>query len=178
MMSKWDGNMMQRMLLSILLTALFVADDCKAEDSRLSGRHLDPIEGEWSLTGGGDIIIVEQGDRYVIEVLDSPDRSVIPGTVIGYAYETAVKGSYKATIFSILSGNSVDKSRDLILKLNDSEHLSFVEIKSGVKINPWRLLPYMFRGLIVPVNNRDDNLDGAVRRLPAGQRDREPRRYL
>lgn len=164
--------------LALTAVALLLAQSgAGAEDARLSGRRLDPIEGEWTLTGGGDILIVADGDGFAIEVVDSPDRSVLPGTVIGRATQSAVKGKYNASVVTDPASGS-GKMRSFTLVLNDREHLSFVENKKGLRINPWRLLPYMFRGVVNRVDTRADNLDGAVRHLPPGQSDREPRRYL
>lgn len=163
--------------LPTLIAAALSAMTATAGDGRLAGRRLDPIEGEWSLTGGGDILIVADGDGYAIEVVDSPDRSVLPGTVIGRARATAVASTYSATVV-VDPSDEGSRKNNFTLVLNDSEHLSFIGERKGLKVNPWRLLPYMFRGVVTPVDNRPDNLEGAVRKLPAGQSDRQPRRYL
>lgn len=130
--------------------------DCRADD---------PLIGRWQLTQGGEIAIAPADDMHgslLMLVIDSPDRSIMPGTVIGLAIPSAVRGHYDAVFYNNpgVKGSGTGK---FMLMLNDASHLSFKSVKHGVKFNPLRLIPYMFRGVITSVDNRPDNHVGAIR---------------
>ena len=77
---------------------------------RLSGSALHPIEGIWQMTGDGAVIAIEQSQPYTsgqtlvsgyrIVLIQSPCRRIRPGTIMGYATQSAKSGRYDAAIYA------------------------------------------------------------------------------
>ncbi len=133
----------------------------------------DPIEGVWRIAGDGAVFAVLPGeggdDAFRLVIVDSPDMSVLPMTEFGTARRTAVAGRYDARLSaSLTSGTSVRRDRNLIISLSDDGRLIFEPYKKGLKLNLWRVLPYMFRFSVASQNTRPSDIDGAVRLYPAG----------
>lgn len=133
----------------------------------------DPIEGVWRIAGDGAVFAVLPGeggdDAFRLVIVDSPDMSVLPMTEFGTARRTAVAGRYDACLSaSLTSGTSVRRDRNLIISLRDDGSLIFEPYKKGLKLNLWRVLPYMFRFSVASQNTRPSDIDGAVRLYPAG----------
>lgn len=133
----------------------------------------DPIEGVWRIAGDGAVFAVLPGeggdDAFRLVIVDSPDMSVLPMTEFGTARRTAVAGRYDACLSaSLTSGTSVRRDRNLIISLSDDGRLIFEPYKKGLKLNLWRVLPYMFRFSVASQNTRPSDIDGAVRLYPAG----------
>lgn len=132
----------------------------------------DPIEGVWRIAGDGAVFAVlpgEGGDTFRLVIVDSPDMSVLPMTEFGTARRTAVAGRYDARLSaSLTSGAAVRRDRNLIISLRDDGTLIFEPYKKGLKLNLWRVLPYMFRFSVASQNTRPSDIDGAVRLYPAG----------
>lgn len=148
--------------------------------ARMLTRPTLPIEGIWQLTGGGIVAITKNDDESGLAIvsIDCPDRSVLPGTVIGNLRQSAIAEKYEAVLFTGFSNGHPTSSKKIIVRLNDSSHLSFISVKRGVKINLFRLIPYMFRGVITPAESRADDMQGAVRLdRPVNGRSAKPR-YL
>lgn len=132
----------------------------------------DPIEGVWRIAGDGAVFAVlpgEGGDTFRLVIVDSPDMSVLPMTEFGTARRTAVAGRYDACMSaSLTSGAAVRRDRNLIISLSDDGRLIFEPYKKGLKLNLWRVLPYMFRFSVAAQDTRPSDIDGAVRLYPAG----------
>lgn len=133
----------------------------------------DPIEGVWRIAGDGAVFAVLPGeggdDAFRLVIVDSPDMSVLPMTEFGTARRTAVAGRYDACLSaSLTSGTSVRRDRNLIISLRDDGSLIFEPYKKGLKLNLWRVLPYMFRFSVAAQDTRPSDIDGAVRLYPAG----------
>lgn len=132
----------------------------------------DPIEGVWRIAGDGAVFAVlpgEGGDTFRLVIVDSPDMSVLPMTEFGTARRTAVAGRYDACMSaSLTSGAAVRRDRNLIISLSDDGRLIFEPYKKGLKLNLWRMLPYMFRFSVAAQDTRPSDIDGAVRLYPAG----------
>lgn len=130
---------------------------------------LGEIDGIWQLTGGGgEMAIVpisesEPSKGYMILTLDSSDRSVLPGTVMGALFSSAKKGEYDAVVYTASADGRLTRPKRFMISLNGENHLSIVPVKNRLKVNLRNLLPYMFRVSVSRHSNRPDNLNGAVR---------------
>ncbi len=132
----------------------------------------DPLEGVWRIAGDGAVFAVlpgEGGDTFRLVIVDSPDMSVLPMTEFGTARRTAVAGRYDARLSaSLTSVAPVRHDRSLVISLSDDGRLIFEPYKKGLKLNLWRVLPYMFRFSVAAQDTRPSDIDGAVRLYPAG----------
>lgn len=143
-----------------------------------------PIEGLWMMTDdGARFAIIADSDEsrltpqefLLMVIVDSPDRSVKPGTVFGVAAQSAAKGVFDALIISDLDPDSRFKAKNFLLKLGDEGRLSIIPVRKGLRINLWRLVPYLFRHSVKSVNNRPEELDGAIKIYPAPAKPFQPR---
>ena len=147
--------------------------------ARLAALPLCPAEGIWQMTGGGALFAIERENmatelaptRLRMVMVRSPWRTIRPGTLLGHLEPTVRPGVYEARIYSTIArrtGRSV--ARAFTLKLDDERSLmTFEPFKSPVRINVFRLLPYMYRRLVEVQKSRPDGLDGAVRVMPASE---------
>ena len=66
--------------------------------SSLAAAATDPIEGRWTVNGGGAVIEIARApgadERFSVTMVDSPDLKVTPGTVLGYACPAPATGRY------------------------------------------------------------------------------------
>lgn len=135
----------------------------------LSAMPLDEIEGVWQFNGGGEVLISKSaGNGYDLISLDAPDRRIMPGTVIGTIRQTAVPHKFDAAVST--SYKSVANPRQWKKFVIEADHsgnfLSFKKVKGKVKVNLWRLIPYMFRGVVAPATDTREGLDGLYRVYP------------
>ncbi|MDE6268959.1 MAG: hypothetical protein K2M04_07760, partial [Muribaculaceae bacterium] len=154
----------------------------KEVERRMDSRPLHPIEGIWQWAGQGAFIAIEAENplpssvssspasaRYRLTLIESPDRTARPGTVIGYAYPTARAGYYTARL-SPASGLEKkfkgDHEYTLHLDSDAGAHLSFTRVKSGYRVSLRRLIPYLFRLSVYRQDNRPSDLDGCLRIYP------------
>ena len=145
--------------------------------TRLSAMPLDDMEGMWQFPVDGALVVVERfvpeshrDDgviRYRLVIVQSPRLSVRPGTVMGYMIPSAKKNFYDALIYtSFDGGTALYKPKKFILKHSDEANLSFVEHKTGLKVNLWRMVPYMFRYSITKQDTRPEDMNGCVKVYP------------
>ena len=152
-----------------------------AVDSIFADKALAPIEGVWRVTGEETLfaVVADPGTIfYRIIVVDATDRSLLPGTLMGAATATAQKNSFDALIYSHCSGGALSKPKRFTLTIHDNCRLVMTPVTNKLRVNLWRLLPYMYRFSVTRVNNRPDNLDGALRIFPAASKARTTPRYL
>ena len=151
-------------------------------DAYFEGRGLTSIEGVWRMSGseGMMAIVADSGTIFQrIIVLESPDRNILPGTVMGVCTALGRNNSYDARIYTTESTSGIlAKPKRFTLTLSDDGRLIMEPITNKLKVNLWRFLPYMFRMSVVRVNNRPDNLDGAVRVYPEAKDSPLTTRYL
>lgn len=145
---------------------------------RLTSLPLHIIEGIWQFPADGATVVIERFNpdntrddgaaRYRIVILRSPQRSMIPGTVMGYLSPSAKRGVYTAKIYTAGDGGStLIRPKRFTLTLNDDGHLSFRRHRSSVYVNVWRLLPYVSRLGVRVRNDNPQDLDGCLRLFPA-----------
>lgn len=139
-------------------------------DAFFAGRGLTAIEGVWRMSGSEAMmaIVADHGTIFhKIVIVDSPDRNLLPGTIMGVCTALGRNNCYDARIFTSSAPFGIlSKPKRFTLTLSDDGRLIMEPITNKLKVNLWRFLPYMFRMSVVRVNNRPDNLDGAVRVFP------------
>ena len=145
---------------------------------RLAAMPLHIIEGIWQFPSDGATIVIERDGacdspesgataNYTMKILRSPVRSILPGTEMGTLTATSKRGVYTASIFTDTDGGSrMIKPKRFILTLNDDGHLSFRKQGKSIKIQLWRLLPYVSRLGIRINDDSPRDLDGCRRVYP------------
>lgn len=142
--------------------------------SRLSQLPLVDIEGIWLFPATGQTIVVERDDEdamsfRVVAALRSL-TGVSAGTLLGHVTPTARTGSFDAMLTGMTAngkpqGHSAMRPTRFTLSLT-SDRLAFTPVHRGVKINWWRLFPYMFRFSVRTTDDRQQGLDGCIRLWP------------
>lgn len=176
--------MLRRILLSLLPLALtFIA-------TRAADYDTNPICGKYRATEGGGVIEIipmsqlEQpldarfkvrysiGEQYVVVLNDNPSPSLAPGTVMGWLAPLAKPGKYDAVLMTKEKDGRLTSPRRFLLELNaDGTHLSMLEIKHRVRIDPLRFLPYVYHGISLKgtlkmEDNRPDDVGGFIKFFP------------
>lgn len=157
-------------------------------EERLSQLPLHDIEGIWQWIDNGSYIVIERyvdsnqpNDelrRYRMVVLRSPRLSVVPGTVMGYLKSTAKKDCFEACIYTDFDGaTTLSAARNFTINLSD-RRLSFTKQKSEIKVNLWRMVPYMFRYSITKRGDSRRGLDGCEKVFPLEEGQELTPRYL
>lgn len=79
-----------------LCAALHCAAYDGARDSmataRLEGRNISPVEGIWQIDGGATLLIAANAGQTDVLLLDGPDLTLAPFTLVGNATEIAPDG--------------------------------------------------------------------------------------
>lgn len=158
---------------SVVIGGYVAADSVSA---RLASMPLCPLEGLWQMADDGALFAIERADapgehapRKLRLVMVRPSwRSIRPGTVFGHAVPTARPGVYEARLYSELGRRvGLGIPRRFTLELaSEGRMLTFKPFKSPVRINLFRLLPYLYRRVVTPQQSRPDGLDGAVKLFP------------
>lgn len=152
-----------------------------AVDSIFADKALSPIEGVWRVTGEETLfaVVADPGTIfYRIIVVDATNRTLLPGTLMGAATATAQKNSFDALIYSHCSDGALSKPKRFTLTIHDNCRMVTAPVTDKLRVNLWRLIPYMYRFSVSRVNNRPDNLDGALRIFPSDSKARTAPRYL
>lgn len=150
-------------------------------DAYFDGKAMMPIEGVWRMSGSEGLfaVIADPGTIFFkLIVVDSPDRNILPGTVMGACTAAGRADCYDARIYTSGDTGILSKPKRFTVTLDDDGRLIMVPVTNKLKVNLWRFLPYMFRMTVTRVNNRPDNLDGAVRVFPPAAASPLTPRYL
>lgn len=144
--------------------------DVTNADRCFSGKGSAPIEGVWRISGSEGLfaVVADPGSIFFrLVVVDSPDRNVLPGTVMGACTAVGRNNSYDAKIYTSGATTGIlSRPRRFTVTLSDEGRLIMVPVTDKLKVNLWRFLPYMFRVSVTRVNDRPNNIDGAVRVYP------------
>lgn len=144
-----------------------------------SGKHR--IEGLWDFDGGA-LIAIERAENapgrpfgYRMVIVNSPDRLIRRGTVMGYAEPTPQPETFNARIYTDSDGPRLTMPKAFTLTLSaDGAGLTFEQHKNPVTVNLWRLLPYLWRHTVYPTPGLKGPVKGCVRVYPAPRQQREP----
>ena len=140
---------------SVILEGL----DLDSMRTRLDETDMQPLEGIWyypneEMTLGIERYRGNHNIGYRIILLESPDITLVPGTVIGYIASSAVDNKYQLWLFSERSRTTLKKPLECVATLNaKATTLTFdpPHWKVKVRVNVARFLPTLFNGLsIVP----------------------------
>ncbi len=150
-----------------------------------SGPH--HIEGIWQMTTDGATIVIERTDDYDpssvdainlyrMVILKSPNRSLRPGTVMGYISPAAKSGTYAGRIYtSQHNGSKLSSPKDFTIALSDADsRMSITRLRSKYSLNLWRMLPYMFRYSVKRNSNSNAATQGCRKIFPAPALPSEP----
>lgn len=146
---------------------------CDGVEERIAIAASNPIEDVWKLVATGGLIAVERmeshgadvglTDCYRMIVLRSPDRAIKPGTVMGYLQPTAANGTFEARIYTDADGNGTLTDAKSFRIVVTEDAMQFYRVRSGLSVNIFRMLPYMFRRAVDYRPDDHNGLDGCVR---------------
>lgn len=143
--------------------------DMTNADTYFAGKGMAAIEGVWRISGSEGIFAVAADPGTIffkLIIIDSPDRNVLPGTVMGACTAAGRNDCYDARMFTSGDTGVLSRPKRFTLTLSEEGRLIMVPVTNKLKLNLWRFLPYMFRMSVTRVNDRPDNLDGAIRVFP------------
>lgn len=136
---------------------------------RFGNRSLLPIEGVWKWNSGAMVVIEENGSgRITVTLIDSPDPTVDTPLVIGTGNFGGTDKTYNLEL--VTNGKTAERRKNsgkakFVAKITDSGRLSLTPYSTRLRVNAWRLLPYLFR-FSVTSNKEPNGLDGAIRIWP------------
>lgn len=169
-------------------TGSWHTDSVKA---RLGELPLERIEGLWRMSDDGALLAIERcsnpsaptselTDGYRIVMVKSPLRHPRPGTLVGYATPTAKSGVYEARIYTALTDRlQLERARRFMIHIDNSgNRFTLRPVRKSIKVNLWRMLPYMFRYGIQVKSDRPEDVDGALRVFPLSDAEPLTPRYL
>lgn len=144
--------------------------------ARMASLPLCPVEGIWQMAADGAVFAVERVDPSETEtlprelrlvVIRSPQRRVRPGSVMGTARPTVKPGVYEARLNTRIADlGALTLPRSFLLTVgHERSTLTIEPVKSPLKFNLLRLIPYLYRVVKVQ-DSRPKGLEGAVRIYP------------
>ena len=157
-------------------------DSVEKVTQRMSDKILNAIEGVWQFTGEeGAIVAIEKDPTatglpsYKMIVIDSPQRALLPGSLMAKIRSTVKPDTFEADIFThfSLSSMSLNSPKKFILTLKNSR-LTIKPVKAKLSVNLLRLIPYAYRLGLSYRDHRPDDLDGCVRIFPAPSQPSNP----
>lgn len=184
---------MLKTLITILLSVLSAATLQAADNAA------NPICGKYHATDGGATIEIipladlqqmlpaelnvkyTLADQFVIILGDNPSPELRPGTIMGWLTPLAKPGLYNAVIFTKEKKGMLSSPKKFLLEMNaDGTHLSMLEIKHKLRIDPLRFLPYLFHGISLKGtlkydDNRREDVEGFIKFYPRPRKPHVPR---
>lgn len=156
--------------------------DTDSVKKEMKERGMHRLEGIWRVTDGATIVIerdlseaARRGDNtvYRIIVTESPDRSIRPGTILGYAAPTARPEKFDARLFThplgrILTKSGISSDRYTLTLTNDDSRIEFERHRRGLKVDIRKTLPLLLRTTLrYDAGNRNTVPSGCVRLFPS-----------
>lgn len=144
--------------------------------SRLDEMALHHVEGIWQFPATGvEVAIVRRQAESVADadnrvydmiVVNTPNRSVRPGTVMGAIVPSGSRGEYDARIYTKMIGSRPAMPSKFTLSLSgDDSTFELKPVRGRMVYNLWRLLPYLWRYAVYP-SREPTKTDGCVRIYP------------
>lgn len=150
--------------------------------ANLKKHPLHPVEGVWQFTDNGATVAIELcGEAsfraatpqtvYRMVLIESPDRSAMPGSVIGVLRPTAKPNMFSASIYTVNTEGVLCMPRGFLLEAGEVDaggmvgRLVFYQDKPRLRVNIWNLIPYLYRRVITR-NPEPPAVDGCVRVYP------------
>ncbi|MGM9804402.1 MAG: hypothetical protein ACI308_09530 [Muribaculaceae bacterium] len=166
----------------------------EAIERRLSEMPLQAIEGLWYYSQEHTTLLIERQDgslgshdaAYRITYVDSRNYQLVPGTVVGYAEQTAQSNVFNMWLYSRLQGSGLNSPIKVVATIDGGGELIKFEkprVKFKMRFNLTHFLPTLFRGLsmigevkdgnqtplgfkrLFPSQGGDDTLNGVIRYL-------------
>lgn len=142
-------------------------------EARLAELPALDVEGLWQMTADGAIVAIERWTPDHIPadgstclrmvVVSAPNRSLRPGTLMGYLAPTAAKGVYDARIYTSLDENgSLSGAKTFRLQAKD-DALTLTRVRGGLIVDWLRMFPYLLRRAFHYVPDDRNGIDGLVR---------------
>ena len=140
---------------------------------RLDESDLQPLEGIWyypneEMTLGIERYKGNHNIGYRIILLESPDISLVPGTVIGYIARSAVDNKFQLWLYSERSRTTLKKPMECVATLsNKATTLTFEppHWKVKVRVNIARFLPTLFQGVSIIPEKKEERLPVGFRKI-------------
>lgn len=136
---------------------------------RFGDRHLTPVEGIWLWNSGALVAIESDGHGAVkVTLLESNDPVIETPQVLGSGTFGGRHDTYNLELKT--SANACGKSQSgktakFVADLSTPGRLTLRPYSTGLKVNAWRLLPYLFR-FSVSRDKAPDGIEGAIRVWP------------
>lgn len=183
-------------LLTIFMLAMLSVCSLKADVYEYDS---NPVCGKYVATDGGAVVeivpmmrIVDAmpadlkvkyslSAQYAIILQDNPSPMLEPGTIMGWLAPLAKPGMYDGVVYTKEKNGRLASPRKFLFEMNaDGSHLSMVEIKNRLRVDPLRFLPYLFHGLSLKgtlkmEDNRRDDVDGFLKIYPRPVNPASPR---
>jgi len=159
---------MHRILLAIILGFVGLAAGAETLWVKLDSIASAPgtPEGIWRIASGAVFSIKPRhGQRgvYDLALLHSSDLSVQPGSFFGTMTAGADSHTFDASLLSdpkVKSAGDKHKARQFVITFDDTfDNLKIKNYRTGIAVNIFRLVPYLFR---VGIERRDERPDGIV----------------
>lgn len=158
-------------LLIVALTgiACYAYDVPSYATERFGTRPLRAAEGVW-LWDSGALVTIEADEQGVITLtlVDSPDPLIDTPCVIGTGRFAGQPNTYNIELVTegdVMKKNNLGKKARFIAKIINNSRLSLSPYSTGLKINAWRMIPYLLR-ISVTQQKAPDAIDGAIRVWP------------
>ncbi len=152
---------------------------------RLSALTLHHIEGVWQYNDTDvEVAIVRrsvyqpvsanESDHYLMILVDAPNRTIRPGTIMGHISRADKERVYTARIYTTAVGSHLTIPKTFTITLDSSDNsFSLRKHNSQMLVFLWRFAPYLWRYPITP-EYQNITRTGCVRRYPQPSPPREP----
>lgn len=159
---------MHRFLLAIILGVVGLAAGAETLWVKLDSIASTPgtPEGVWRIASGAVFSIKPRHGRsgvYDLELLHCPDLSVPAGAVFGSMTVGADARTFDASLLAdtkIKSAGDRLRARSFVITFDeDFDNLKIKNYRTGISVNLFRLVPYLFR---VGIERRHDTPDGII----------------
>lgn len=125
--------------------------------------------GLWELTESGATVAVtpEDDGTFYFTLVDSPDRTMRPGTVLGAVRRAAAADIFEGVMFTSSNNGIPSDAARFTARLSDGGNV-MVFSRPGLRLrfNPFGLMPYPLRRAVSASTDRTDAPKGAVRVFP------------